>query len=60
MQDSAKDLTKSSQGYFEPTINKYIILRAFQVQIRSLTSLDYTFAGLSQANVTADFKLETT
>jgi len=51
-------LNKSSQGYFEPTINNYIVeLSKFKSD--SLISLDYTFAGLSQANVTADFKLET-
>lgn len=51
-------LNKSSQGYFEPTINNYIV-ELSKFKSNSLTNLDYTFAGLSQANVTADFKVET-
>ncbi|OPB93804.1 hypothetical protein BAS10_12880 [Elizabethkingia meningoseptica] len=51
-------LNKSSQGYFEPTINKYIV-EISKFKSNSLTNLDYTFAGLSQANVSSDFKLET-
>ncbi|WP_073552131.1 MULTISPECIES: PKD domain-containing protein [Elizabethkingia] len=51
-------LNKSSQGYFEPTTNNYIV-EISKFKSDSLTNLDYTFAGLSQANVTADFKLET-
>ena len=51
-------LNKTTQGYFEPMLNNYIVeLSKFKSD--SLTSLDYTFAGLSQANVTTDFKLET-
>ncbi|HAY3564393.1 TPA: hypothetical protein JRW62_003440, partial [Elizabethkingia meningoseptica] len=51
-------LNKSSQGYFEPTTNNYIV-EISKFKSDSLTNLDYTFAGLSHANVTADFKLET-
>ncbi|MCT4185162.1 PKD domain-containing protein [Elizabethkingia anophelis] len=51
-------LTKNSQGYFEPTTNNYIV-ELSKFKSNSLTSLDYTFAGLSQANVSIDFKLET-
>ena len=51
-------LTKGVQGYFEPSVNNYI-LEISKFKSSSLTNLDYTFAGLSQANVTADFKLET-
>ncbi|MEN5132560.1 hypothetical protein [Elizabethkingia anophelis] len=51
-------LNKSAQGYFEPTINDYII-EISKFKSDSLTNLDYTFAGLVQANVSADFKLET-
>ena len=40
-------LNKSSQGYFEPMLNNYIVeLSKFKSD--SLTSLDYTFAGLSR------------
>ncbi|ATC36304.1 hypothetical protein HZQ75_15510 [Elizabethkingia anophelis] len=51
-------LTKNSQGYFEPTTNNYIV-ELSKFKSNSLTNLDYTFAGLSQANVSIDFKLET-
>ncbi|MCL1676506.1 PKD domain-containing protein [Elizabethkingia meningoseptica] len=51
-------LNKSSQGYFEPTTNNYIV-EISKFKSDSLTNLDYTFAGLSHANVTAGFKLET-
>ncbi|CAM3717139.1 hypothetical protein ELOC111193_17700 [Elizabethkingia occulta] len=51
-------LTKNSQGYFEPTINNYII-EVSKFKSSSLTNLDYTFAGLSVAIPSADFKLET-
>ncbi|QRI48315.1 hypothetical protein JQC76_09375 [Elizabethkingia anophelis] len=51
-------LTKSSQGYFEPTTNNYIV-ELSKFKSNSLTNLDYTFAGLSQANVSSDFRLET-
>ncbi|OPB94383.1 PKD domain-containing protein [Elizabethkingia ursingii] len=51
-------LTKNSQGYFEPTINSYIIYVS-KFKSNSLTNLDYTFAGLSAAVPSPDFKLET-
>ncbi|KUY30949.1 hypothetical protein [Elizabethkingia ursingii] len=51
-------LNKNSQGYFEPTINNYII-EVSKFKSSTLTNLDYTFAGLSVAVPSFDFKLET-
>ncbi|OPC53542.1 PKD domain-containing protein [Elizabethkingia bruuniana] len=51
-------LTKSSQGYFEPTTNNYIV-EISKFKSNSLTNLDYTFAGLTVAIPSPDFKLET-
>ncbi|MDV2442541.1 hypothetical protein CMV00_01835 [Elizabethkingia anophelis] len=51
-------LNKNSQGYFEPTINNYII-EVSKFKSTTLTNLDYTFAGLSVAIPSFDFKLET-
>ncbi|PUB28104.1 hypothetical protein C8J95_10848 [Elizabethkingia sp. YR214] len=51
-------LTKNSQGYFEPTTNNYVV-ELSKFKSNSLTNLDYTFAGLTVAIPSADFKLET-
>jgi hypothetical protein len=39
--------------------NKQLYCGAFQVQIELINQSGLYFAGLSQANVTADFKVET-
>ena len=59
MQRFCEGLNKNSQGYFEPTTNNYIV-ELSKFKSNSLTNLDYTFAGLSQANVSIDFKLGNT
>lgn len=51
-------LTAGTTGYLSPTINNHV-QEISKFKSDSLTNLDYTFAGLSQANVTADFQLET-
>ncbi|WP_336833560.1 PEGA domain-containing protein [Sphingobacterium siyangense] len=51
-------LISDPAGYMVPTINNYIQeISVFRSD--SLTNLDYTFAGLSKANVGPNFKLET-
>ncbi|UIR55067.1 PEGA domain-containing protein [Sphingobacterium sp. SRCM116780] len=48
----------SGAGYLSPTINNYV-QEISKFRSDSLANLDYTFAGLSQANVSTSFKLET-
>ncbi|MGM1430199.1 hypothetical protein ACS126_13140 [Sphingobacterium lactis] len=51
-------LTLGTDGYMSPTINNFIWeIGAFRSD--SLSNLDYTFAGLSSANLTQGFILET-
>ncbi|TDS17647.1 PEGA domain-containing protein [Sphingobacterium paludis] len=51
-------LTSDPQGYLSPTVNNFVQeISVFRSD--SITNLDYTFAGLSLANVTPGFKLET-
>jgi len=50
--------TIGGNGYLAPKINSYI-QQLDKFRSNNLTNLDYTFAGLSQANVAPDFKLET-
>jgi hypothetical protein len=49
---------KTLQGELKPITNNFII-EISKFKSKTLTNLDYTFAGLSQANVSSDFKLET-
>lgn len=51
-------LTSDPAGYLAPKINNYI-QEILTFRSDSLSNLDYTFAGLSQANVSPSFKLET-
>lgn len=51
-------LTAGTAGFMSPTINNYV-QEISKFKSDSITNLDYTFAGLSKANVTADFLLET-
>lgn len=45
-------------GYLSPSINNSV-QEISKFRSDSITNLDYTFAGLSQANVSTDFQLET-
>ncbi|AQX05143.1 hypothetical protein BAX97_16040 [Elizabethkingia meningoseptica] len=50
-------LNKGVEGYFEPMINTHV-LEICKFKSNSLTNLDFTFAGLSVAILSPDFKLE--